>query len=77
LLDCKEQLITIVCLSKGKDLVKNTDAAIGAKVADIIKKHDFWDQVENVVQMSQLIEKIMNITSNKHLIISLKSMSLI
>ena len=58
-------------------MLKNAYATIGAKVADIIKKHDFWDQVENVVQMSQLIEKIMNITSNKHPAIRLKSMSLI
>ena len=49
LLNYREQLITIVCLSKWKDLVKNADAAAGSKVADIIKKDDFWDEVENIV----------------------------
>ncbi|KAJ8428469.1 hypothetical protein Cgig2_003309 [Carnegiea gigantea] len=41
LLDCREQLVTTVCLSKWKDLVKNADASTGAKVADTIKNDEF------------------------------------
>ena len=42
LLDWREQPITNVWLSKWKDLVKNVDAVVRAKVADIIKRDDFW-----------------------------------
>jgi len=60
LLDCREQLITIFCLSKWKDLVKNADPDTGAKVANTIKNNDFWDEVKNIVQITkpvfQLIE---------------------
>jgi len=37
----------------GGKMLKNAYATIGAKVADIIKKDDFWDEVENIVRMSQ------------------------
>jgi len=48
-------------------MLKYADAAIGAEFADIIKKDHFWDVVENIIRMSQLVEKITNIASNKHL----------
>lgn len=53
LLDCREQLVTTVCLSKWKDLVKNADATTGAKVADTIKNDEFWDDVENIVRITK------------------------
>ncbi|KAJ8426768.1 hypothetical protein Cgig2_010200 [Carnegiea gigantea] len=53
LLDCREQLVTIACLSKWKDLVKNADASTGAKVADTIKNDEFWDDVENIVRITK------------------------
>ena len=37
-------------------MLKNVGAAVGAKVADIIKKDDFWDEIENIVRMSQLVD---------------------
>jgi len=73
LLDCKEQLITTICLSKWKKLVKNAHAAMGAQVPNIIKKDDFRNKDENIMRMSQLIEKIMNIAFNKQPAISPKS----
>ena len=57
--------------------MKNADPHTGVKVADTIKNDHFWDEVENIVQMIQLTEKITNIASNKYLVIRLKSMSLI
>ena len=50
LLDCREQLITTVCLSEWKDLVKNANAVAGAKVADIIKKDDFCNEDREIVE---------------------------
>ena len=49
LLNCREQLITTVWLSKWKHLEKNPDDAIGVKVAGIIKKDEFWDEKEKTV----------------------------
>ncbi|KAJ8428428.1 hypothetical protein Cgig2_003130 [Carnegiea gigantea] len=42
LLDCREQLVTTVCLSKWKDFVKNADASTGAK-----------DDVEIIVRITK------------------------
>ena len=56
--------------------MKNVDAS-RKEVACRIKKDDFWDEDEKIVRMSQLIEMVMNIASNKHPVISLKSKSLI
>ena len=58
-------------------MLKKADVAIGAKVANVIKKDDFWDKVENIMRVSQLIEKIANLASTKHPVVCLKSVSLI
>ena len=75
--DCREQLITTICLSKWKHLVKNADDAIRAKVADIMKKGDFWDEVGNNCANETINRKIMKIASKKHPTIGLKALSLI
>ena len=51
LFHCREQLITTICLSKRKNLVKNV--RFWTKVADTIKKEDFWDEVKNTVQITK------------------------
>jgi len=33
-------------------MLRHADAAIGAKVTNMIKKDDFGDEVENILQMS-------------------------
>jgi len=58
-------------------MLKYADVALGAKFADILKKDHLWDVVENIIRMSQLVEKITNIASNKHPAVRLKSVSVI